>query len=135
MSKEVDHIAIALADLAKGLAFFRDLLGLDHHGTEEVTEQKVRTAMLSAGSTHIELIEPTSPDSPVARHLERRGEGLHHIALRVEDLEGELKRLKAAGLRLIDDRPRIGVGGTKIAFVHPAAASGVLLELVESPRK
>ena len=133
MTKKVDHIAIAVSSLEKGLSFYHDLLGLEHCGTEEIPEQKVKTAMLAAGSTHLELLEPTSNDSPVAKYIGQRGEGLHHIAFQVEDLEGELVRLKTAGARLIHEKPTRGVGGTRIAFVHPASAAGVLLELVERP--
>jgi methylmalonyl-CoA/ethylmalonyl-CoA epimerase len=133
MHAEVDHIAIALSDLEKGLQIYRDLLGLEHHHTEVVEEQKVKAAMLTAGATRIELVEPTAPDSPIARFLAKKGEGLHHIAFRIKDLESVLARLKKAGARLIDEEPRQGVGGTRIAFLHPSATAGVLVELVESP--
>lgn len=133
MRPDIDHIAIANASLEKGLAFYCGLLGLSHHETEEVPEQKVKAALLTAGSTRIELIEPTADDSPVARFLDRHGEGLHHIAFRVDDLEKTLAKLEQAGVRLIDTKPRSGVGGTRIAFIHPSAASGVLIELVEHP--
>jgi len=133
MTPQIDHIAVASSSLEKGIAFYARILGLEHHETEEVPEQKVRAAMLLAGSVRVELLEPTSDDSPIAKFIAKRGEGLHHIAFQVENLEEALARLKESGARLIDERPRAGVGGSRIAFVHPAAASGVLVELVERP--
>lgn len=134
MSPDVDHIAIANNDLSKGRAFYEKVLGLDFHEIEEVPTQKVRAAILTAGAVRIELLEPTAEDSPIARFIEKRGEGLHHIAFQVPDLEAKLKELEAAGVRLIDREPRPGAGGTRIAFLHPAAGSGVLIELVERPQ-
>ncbi|MHC4941434.1 MAG: methylmalonyl-CoA epimerase [Planctomycetota bacterium] len=134
MASELDHIAVANASIAKGIAFYRDLIGLEYLETEEVAEQKVKAAILQAGGIRIEILEPLSEDSPVARFIARRGEGLHHIAFRVDDIEAVLERFKAAGARLIDEAPRRGVGGTRIAFVHPAASNGVLIELVEQPK-
>lgn len=131
---DIDHIALATKKLDSSVPFYRDLLGLEYHETEEVPTQKVRAAILKAGETKVEILEPTAPDSPVARFIEKRGEGLHHIAFCVDDLDETLGRLKAAGARLIDEEPRPGVGGTRIAFVHPAAATGVLVELVEAPK-
>ena len=98
---------------------------------EEVSEQRVRVAMLPIGESHIELLEATSPDSAIARFIEKRGPGIHHIALRVDDIRAELSRLKESGARLIDETPRVGAGGCLVAFVHPATAHGVLLELVQ----
>ena len=127
----VDHIGVAVKDLQKALAFWENSLGIPCVGVEEVAVQKVRTAFLPVGDTEIELLEPTSDESPVAKFLEKKGEGIHHIALRVENLEAALEDLKAQGVQLIDTTPRYGAGGARIAFVHPKATGGVLLELSE----
>ncbi len=131
MAKKVDHVAVAVRSIEESLRFYRDLLGLEHIGDEEVAEQKVRVAVLRAGETRVELLEPTAPDSPVARFIDKKGEGLHHIAFRVDGIEGELERLAAHGTRLIDAHPRVGAEGARIGFIHPAASGGVLIELVE----
>lgn len=131
MAKKVDHVAVAVRSIEESLRFYRDLLGLEHIGDEEVAEQKVRVAVLRAGETRVELLEPTASDSPVARFIATKGEGLHHIAFRVDGIEGELERLAAHGTRLIDAQPRVGAEGARIGFIHPAASSGVLIELVE----
>ncbi|MOA52332.1 Glyoxalase/Bleomycin resistance protein/Dioxygenase superfamily protein [compost metagenome] len=107
------------------------MLGLELHEIEEVEDQKVRTAVFPVGESRIELLEPTSPDSPVAKFLEKRGEGIHHVALGVQDVAAALARLKAEGARLIDEAPRKGAGGAMIAFVHPKSTGGVLLELCQ----
>jgi len=127
----VDHIGIATHQLDDALAVWRDALGLQVESTEEVTEQGVRIAMLAAGETHIELLEPLSETSPVGKFLEKRGPGIHHIAIRVSDIRASLASLKGKGARLIDETPRTGAGGCLVAFVHPASANGVLLELVQ----
>ena len=127
----VDHIGVAVKDLRKALEFWENALGISCVGVEEVAEQKVRTAFLPVKDTEIELLEPTADDSPVAKFIEKRGEGIHHIALRVENLEEALEELKARGVQLIDEKPRYGAGGARIAFVHPKATGGVLLELSE----
>ncbi|MGI8567277.1 MAG: methylmalonyl-CoA epimerase [Pyrinomonadaceae bacterium] len=128
---KIEHIGIATHSINDALAFWRDALGLDVVGTEEVAEQGVRVAMLPVGESRIELLEPTGPASPVAKFLEKRGAGIHHVAVRVDDIRAALARLKEKGARLIDESPRIGAGGCLIAFVHPSAAGGVLLELIE----
>jgi len=133
--KNIDHIGIAVANLHESLAFWETTLGIELHGIEEVAEQKVRTAFLPVDDTEIELLEPTSPDSTIAKFIEKRGEGLHHIAIRVDDIEAALAELKAKGIQLIDETPRDGAGGTRIAFVHPRATHGVLLELCERKNK
>ena len=125
----IDHVGIAVRSLDESIPFYRDTLGLPLHDIEEVPDQKVRTAVFLSGENRIELLEPTSPDSPIARFLEKRGEGIHHLALRVEDVESALGRVREAGCRLIDEIPRPGAGGAEIAFVHPKSAHGVLLEL------
>lgn len=127
----VDHIGIAVKSIEEALAFWEKTLGIACTGVEEVEEQKVRTAFLPLGETEIELLEPTAEDSPVAKFIEKKGEGIHHLAIRVENLEEALETMKARGMRLIDEAPRYGAGGAKIAFVHPKTAGGVLLELSE----
>ena len=128
---KVDHIGIATRTLEEGLGLWRDALGLQIDHTEEVTEQGVRIAMLSIGETHIELLEPLSETSPVGKFLQKRGPGIHHVAIRVADIRASLADLKARGTRLIDETPRTGAGGCLVAFVHPSSANGVLLELVQ----
>lgn len=127
----VDHIGIAVKSIDEALKFWEETLGIKCTGREEVAEQKVVTAFLPLGDTEIELLEPTSPESPISKFIESRGEGIHHLALKVEDIEAALKELKDKGIRLIDEKPRCGAGGAKIAFVHPKAAGGVLLEISE----
>jgi methylmalonyl-CoA epimerase len=128
---KLEHIGVATHSLDEALSFWRDALGLQVTHTEVVEEQGVRVAMLPVGEPRIELLEPTHADSPVAKFLEKRGAGIHHIAVRVDDIRAALGRLKESGARLIDESPRIGAGGCLVAFVHPSAAGGVLLELVE----
>ena len=128
---KIEHIGIATHKIDDALGFWRDALGLRVVETEEVAEQGVRVAMLPLGEPRVELLEPTSASSPVAKFLEKRGPGIHHIAVRVDDIRATLLRLKEQGARLIDDAPRVGAGGCLVAFVHPSAAGGVLLELVE----
>ncbi|NJE27024.1 methylmalonyl-CoA epimerase [Thermococcus sp. MV5] len=130
MIKKVDHIGIAVRNIEEAIKVWEGL-GLKVEEIEEVAEQKVRTAIFHAGETRIELLEATSEDSPIAKFIEKRGEGIHHIALGVDNIEEHLKKLKEEGFRLIDEIPRIGVGGAKIAFVHPKSVGGVLLELCE----
>jgi methylmalonyl-CoA/ethylmalonyl-CoA epimerase len=128
---KIEHIGIATPKIEDALAFWRDALGLTVVHTEEVAEQGVRVAMLPVGEPRIELLEPTHPGSPVAKFLEKRGAGVHHIAVRVEDIRASLARLKRQGARLIDEEPRVGAEGCLVAFVHPSSSGGVLLELVE----
>jgi methylmalonyl-CoA/ethylmalonyl-CoA epimerase len=128
---KVDHIGIATPSIEEALKFWRDALGLEVKHTETVEEQGVHVAMLPAGEPRVELLEPTGPESPVAKFLEKRGPGIHHIAVRVSDIRAALARLKREGARLIDEEPRVGAGGCLVAFVHPSASGGVLLELVE----
>lgn len=131
MTKKINHIGIAVRNLEASLPFYRDILGMNFEGTEEVAEQKVRVAFLQVGESRIELLEPTAPDSPVARFLEKNGEGIHHLAYEVEDIDVALADLKQKGVRLIDELPRLGAHGAKIAFVHPRASGGVLTELCQ----
>jgi methylmalonyl-CoA/ethylmalonyl-CoA epimerase len=129
---KIDHIGIATHGIEDAMTFYRDALGLDAIETEEVAEQKVRVAMLPIGESRIELLEATSADSPISRFLEKRGPGIHHIAVQVDDIRSALANLKRNGARLIDDEPRKGAGGCLVAFVHPSSTGGVLLELVEN---
>ncbi|GBD14186.1 hypothetical protein HRbin25_00055 [bacterium HR25] len=134
MIKKVHHIGIAVADLAASLGFYRDVLGLPFHKEAEVKEQGVRAALLLAGESEIELLEPTAPETPVGRFLARRGGGLHHICFEVEDVAAELAALKARGVELVDQEPRQGLAGI-IAFLHPRAHRGVLVELARPPQE
>ena len=125
---KIDHIGIAVKNLEEGSKLY-EILGIVSAGTEEVAEQKVRVSFFPVGDSEIELLESTAPDGPIAKYIEKNGEGIQHIALRVENLEEALAELKAKGIRLIDEKPRYGAGGAKIAFIHPKATGGVLLEL------
>ena len=129
MTGRIDHIGIAVANLDETLKVYTDILGLTLHGTETVADQKVRVAFLPVGDTEIELLESTEPDGPIAKFIEAKGQGLQHIAFRVDDIEAALAELKAKGVRLIDEKPRYGAGGAKIAFLHPKSTHGVLIEL------
>jgi len=129
--KGIDHIGIAVESLEKSIPFYRDILGLKFLGIEEVPSQKVRVGMFSVGESRIELLEPTSSDSPIAKAIEKRGQGMHHIAYSVENAASEVDSLKNKGVKMIDNFPREGAGGTKIAFIHPAASGKVLTELCE----
>jgi len=128
---KVDHIGIAVKSIEETKKLYRDLLGLDHVGSETVEEQKVTTAFFPVGDTEVELLESTSEDGPIAKYLEKRGEGVQHIAFRVENIEQALAELKEKGIKLIDEKPRRGAGGAKIAFLHPKSTFGVLVELCE----
>jgi methylmalonyl-CoA/ethylmalonyl-CoA epimerase len=128
---KIDHLGIAVKSIAAGKNFWTDVLGLEFEGTETVAEQKVTTAFLSVGESEVELLESTAPDGPIALYLEKKGEGIQHIAFRVANIEAALSELKAKGIRLIDEKPRIGAGGARIAFLHPKSTNGVLVELCE----
>jgi len=133
MIRRIHHVAVAVGGIEEALAHVRDTLGLPLAHRETVAQQKVDTASFAVGESTIELVCPTDPGSPVARFIEAKGEGIHHIALEVDDIEAELARLKERGMKLIDETPRAGAGGTRIAFLHPKANRGVLIELVEVP--
>ena len=130
---KIDHIGVATRGIDDAITFYRDALGLEVTETEEVAEQKVRVVMLPIGESRIELLEATSDDSPISRFLEKRGPGIHHIAVRVDDIRVALANLKEKGARLIDEEPRTGAGGCLVAFVHPSSTGGVLVELVQNP--
>ena len=129
---KINHLGIATKGIDEALEFWSDALGLENVHTEVVEDQKVRVAMLPLGESRIELLEPIADDSPISKFLEKRGGGIHHIAVEVDDIETSLAQLKAKGARLIDESPRVGAEGCLVAFVHPSSANGVLLELVQT---
>ncbi len=131
MPRKINHIGIAVRDIDEAARFYTEALGLQLGGIEEVPDQKVKVAFLPIGEVRIELVQPTSPDSPVAKFLEKNGPGFHHIAYEVDDVAAEVERLKAQGVRMVDPEPRKGAHNTRIAFVHPKASGGVLTELVQ----
>ena len=128
---KIDHIGIAVKSIEEALKFYSERLGLKSREVVEVQEQRVKVIALQIGESKIELLESTSPDSPIAKFLKMRGEGIHHIAFEVTDIEKRLKELKEKGIRLIDESPRLGAHNTRIAFIHPKSTQGVLIELVE----
>ncbi len=131
MLESLDHTAVAVPSIDESLRFYRDVLGLVVAHRETVRDQGVEAALLDIGDSHLELIAPLGPDTGVARFLAQRGPGLHHVAYRVRDIEAVLASLSAAGVRLIDERPRTGIRGSRVAFLHPSATGGVLTEIVE----
>lgn len=132
---KINHLGIATKGIDEALKFWSDALGLENVHTETVEDQKVRVAMLPIGDARIELLEATADDSPIAKFVEKRGGGIHHIAVDVENIEDALSKLKAKGMRLIDETPRVGAEDCLVAFVHPSSANGVLLELVQSKKQ
>jgi methylmalonyl-CoA/ethylmalonyl-CoA epimerase len=131
MVKKVDHIGIAVKNLEETLKFYQDVMGMDLAGTEIVEEQHVRVAFLPIGDTEIELLESTDPEGPIARYIDKKGEGVQHIAYKVDNIEEAIAEMKAKGVRMIDEKPRYGAGGAKIAFCHPKSTNGVLVELTQ----
>jgi methylmalonyl-CoA epimerase len=127
----IDHVGVAVEDIDAALALYRDVLGMPLVHRETVAEQGVDAALLDVGDGHIELLQPLGPETPVGKYLARRGPGLHHVAYRVTDIDAALSAAAAAGLRLIDERPRNGIRGSKVAFLHPASTGGVLTEIVQ----
>ena len=134
MLKKIYHLGYAVEDITAAARFYEEHFGARVGEPEEVEEQGIVATMFDVGESRIELLEPTRRDSPVGKFLEKRGEGFHHVAFQVEDLEGTLKELREGGVELIDEEPRVGAGGTRMAFVHPKDAHGVLTELVELPK-
>lgn len=132
MSFHLDHIGVAVNNIEEALGFYKEALGLTLLGEEEVPSEKVKTAFLDTGECHLELLEATSEDSPIAKFLEKRGPGIHHICLKVQNIEKVMADLKASGARLLNETPKIGAGNKKVAFIHPKSTGGVLLELSES---
>jgi methylmalonyl-CoA/ethylmalonyl-CoA epimerase len=133
MLKRIYHLGYAVEDIEAASRFYSENFGVEPTEPEVVEEQGIVATMFRVGESMIELVQPTRPDSPVGRFLERRGEGVHHVAYEVEDIEGALRELKRSGVELVDEEPRNGAGGTRVAFVHPKSAFGVLTELVELP--
>lgn len=129
--EKIDHIGIAVRDMEKSLQFYRDQIGIEFKGFEIVEEQKVKVAFLLVGESKIELLESTDPAGPVGKFLEKKGEGIHHLSFRVSGIEEKLKQLKEQGIELIDEKPRYGAGGARIAFLHPKSTGGILIELCE----
>jgi methylmalonyl-CoA epimerase len=128
---KIDHVGIAVKSISDAVKVYEQVLGLQVNGYDEVEDQGVRVAMLHIGESGIELLEPTRPDSPIEKFMSKRGEGIHHIAVRVDDIEEALARMKESGVRVIDSAPRRGAHNTRVAFIHPSSTHGVLLELVE----
>ena len=131
MIKKIDHIGIAVKSIEKTSELLNNILGLKVAGEEIVEEQKVKVAFLPLGDSELELLESTSPEGPITRFIEKKGEGIQHIAFRVDNIEKVLEKLKKGGVRLIDEEPRYGAGGARIAFLHPKATNGILVELCE----
>ncbi len=128
---KIDHLGIAVSSIEQAQSFWTDVLGLPFEGSETVEAQKVTTAFYPVGESEVELLESTAPDGPVAKYIEKRGQGIQHVAFRVDNIEEALTELKSKGIRLIDEVPRKGAGGGRIAFLHPKATNGVLVELCE----
>ncbi len=131
MIQKIDHIGVAVSSLAAARKFYEEILGLTCEGIEEVASQKVRTAFFSVGEVHIELLEPTAPDSPIAKFIDKQGEGIHHIAYATDDIEAQLTRARDGGCRLVHETPIAGAGGKQVAFLHPKSTHGVLTEFCE----
>ena len=131
MIKKVDHIGIAVKNLEETLKFYEEVLGIKFIGTEIVEQQMVKVAFLPIGDTEIELLESTEEGGPISKFIEKRGEGIQHIAYKVDNIEKAIEEIKAKGIRMIDEKPRYGAGGAKIAFLHPKSTFGVLIELCE----
>ena len=131
MLSTIDHIGVAVEDLDGAIELYRNRLAMPLVHREVVEEQGVEAVLLDVGDSHVELLAPLRPDTPVGKFLERRGPGLHHVAYRVQSIEATLEALRGAGMRLIDEQPRIGIRGSRVAFVHPASTGGVLTEIVE----
>lgn len=131
MVTKVDHIGVAVENLEESVKFYEEILGLKLHGIETVEEQKVKVAFLPIGDTEIELLEATTPDSPIAKFIEKKGQGVQHVAFRVDDIEKALEEMRRLGIKLIDEKPRYGAGGARIAFLHPKSTNGLLVELCE----
>lgn len=128
---KVDHVGIAVSNLDEAVKLYKEVLGIELHGSEVVEEQKVKVAFLPVGDTEIELLESTSPEGPIAKFIEAKGQGIQHIAFRVENIEAALEEMRSKGMRLIDEKSRYGAGGARIAFLHPKSTNGVLIELCE----
>ena len=135
MIKEIDHIGIAVKDLEEAMRVYGDILGLEFGGTETIEEQKIIQSTFLAGGVRIELVKSTHPDGPIGKFIEKRGEGIHHIAFRADNIDESLKNLSSKGINLINKSAKIGAEGTRIAFIHPKDMKGVLIELVERTKE
>jgi methylmalonyl-CoA/ethylmalonyl-CoA epimerase len=131
----IEHIGIAVSDLGNAISFYEKVFGLECYSIEEVPDQKVRTAFFMIGETKIELLQSTDPEGPIGKFIEKRGEGIHHIAFAVKDIEGHLRQVEEQGVKLIDAKPRKGAEGLDIAFLHPKSSSGVLIEICEDKNR
>ncbi len=129
--KQINHVAIVVDDMDKALSFWRDALGIELHGLRDVPAEKSQVAFLPLSGSEVELVQPTTDDSGIAKYLTKRGPGMHHLCLEVDDIEGMLSQLKSRGVRLINEEPRTAVDGKKYAFIHPESTSGVLVELYQ----
>ncbi len=129
--KQINHVAVVVEDMEKALAFWRDALGMELHGLRDVPTEKSQVAFLPLPGSEVELVQPTTDDSGIAKYLAKRGPGMHHICLEVDDIEGMISHLKTQGVRLINEEPRLGGDGKKYAFIHPESTSGVLVELYQ----
>jgi methylmalonyl-CoA/ethylmalonyl-CoA epimerase len=134
MIRKIDHVGIAVQDLEKQTAFYRDVLGLEFEGFEDLPDRGLKVAVFKVGGVRIELLQPTTPDSTMAKFIEKSGEGIHHLAFAVDDAAQELERLTGAGVQAIDAQPRPGAGGAKVAFLQPKSTFRVLMELCEHPK-
>lgn len=134
MLKKINHIAIAVKNIEEASKFYQDILGLSLSGVEVVASQKTKVGFLKIGESNIELVQPSEPDSPVAKFLETKGQGIHHICFEVDNVEAEVKAYLEKGATLIDQKPRPGAHNTKVAFIHPKSSNGVLIELCELPK-
>jgi methylmalonyl-CoA/ethylmalonyl-CoA epimerase len=132
MIQKINHIGIAVSSLEAHIPFYRDVLKLEYKGTETVADQMVRLAVFRVGEVNIELLEPTTPDSPIAGFIEKRGEGVHHLSYQVQDIDAQIASLRAAGVQMIDEKPRSGAHGSRIAFLHPKSSARILTELTQS---
>jgi methylmalonyl-CoA epimerase len=135
MLKKINHIAIAVNNLEEAAKFYQNVLGLSLSGVEVVTAQKTKVGFFKIGESNIELVQPSEPDSPLAKFLENKGQGIHHICFEVDDIEAEIKALLAKGATMVDQKPRPGAHNSKVAFIHPKSSNGVLIELCEFPKK
>lgn len=131
MITHIDHLGIAVENLDETIAIYRDLLGLEYIGSDEVPEQKVKVAMFKVGESKVELLESTDPEGPIGKHIDKKGQGIHHIAFHTDNIEEDLERMKNQGARLINDSPVQGAHGTKVAFIHPKSSGKVLMELCQ----
>lgn len=135
MIKKVDHIGIAVKSIEEALPFYTDVLGLELQGVEVVESEKVRVAFIKVGETKLELLQPTSEESAIAKHIEKRGEGIHHVALGVDSIQERIEEIKAKGIAMINNEAKIGAGGAQVAFMHPKSTGRVLVELCEKRDK